>query len=518
MTETNEQRVKRILEKLIRVRQRKLSCFGSDSHNFRLNTPIDESALLLFESTHGVTLPADYRCFLRKAGDGGAGPYYGIYRLDQANDFIDWTTDNPPDNALALPCPLHPQMSRDADWATQFASCFSPYQGILSLGTQGCSYAMGLIVTGEFAGRVVYLDADGQAPYVVREPDFLAWYERWLDELLGGYDLFWFGIGLGGDESTLSALLEDSSTSSSDRAEAVYAIRRLPTLSTIGQNRICQLLDDDAPEVRAAACSVIEKFEIRAAMDSLSKLLRDQSADVQKAAIGANMRLRGNDAKDDVTSLLISDNVEVAEQAFFKLKDKGSLPREILVRLVESSPHGTIRYCAAHAVEWKPDDEELLIRLLEDDHSQVRFYAVLGLRQIKSQASLDAVINLLGHESNHHTIDSILRMLGEVSGERNVDVLLEWSKSVDDFYRLTAIDSLCKLGDIRVESLAKALLEESRKPIRRDTNGFPMMSNVKSIRELVRESLRASPNRHLRRLASPLRWPTWMTFTSPSDE
>jgi HEAT repeat protein len=518
MAETNEQRIERILEKLSQARKKKLSCFGSESHNFRLNAPIEESALLLFESTHGVTLPADYRCFLRRAGNGGAGPYYGIYKLDQWKDFIDWTTDDPPNNILALPSPLYPQIPRDTDWETQFANCFSPYQGMISLGTQGCTYMMGLIVTGEFAGRVVYLDADGQAPYVVREPDFLAWYERWLDELLGSYDMFWFGYGLGGDEATLLALLEDSSTSSSDRVEAIYAIRRLPTLSTTGQQKICQVIDDDVPEVRAAACSVIEKFEIAEAQASLSKLLHDESAEVQKAAVGASMKLRGNDANDEVTRLLESADEGVAERAFFRLKDNGTLPREVLLRLVQSSPHGSIRYCAAHAVEWKTQDEGLLIRLLKDDHPQVRFYAVLGLRQIGSRASLGAVIDLLSWESNHHTIDSILRMLGEVPGERNADVLLKWTKADDDFYRLTAVDGLCKLGDLRVESVAQSLLDETRPPMRRDANGLSVMSNVKSIRKLVGESLRASPNRYLRRLVSPFRWPTWLTFRDRSDE
>ena len=177
MLETNEQRVERILKKLKQVKQKGLSCFGSDSHKFRLNPPIDEDSIRRFETTQSVSLPADYRCFLKTAGNGGAGPYYGLYKLDQWDDFIDWTLDDPPNDLLSLPCPLQPKMSRDAEWELQFNDAVSPYQGIISIGSQGCTYAMGLIVTGDCAGRVVYLDADGQAPYVVREPDFLSWYE-----------------------------------------------------------------------------------------------------------------------------------------------------------------------------------------------------------------------------------------------------------------------------------------------------------------------------------------------------
>ncbi len=512
MIESHEQRVARILAKLTMVRHKGLSCFGSDGHKFRLNAPVDEPTLLHFESEHGVTLPADFRCFLRIAGNGGAGPYYGLYKLEQWAEFIDWTTGDRPDNILALPCPLHPKMSRDSEWEAQFGDCISPYQGIISLGTQGCAYTMGLIVTGEYAGRVVYLDADGQAPYVVREPDFLAWYERWVNELLGGYDMFWFGFGLGGDEASLTALLDDPATTASDRVDAVNAIRRLPNLSSAARTKIGHLIRDDFPEVRAAACGVVEKFEITEAANVLSELLLDESAEVQKAAISASIKLKGDAASDDVTHLLESDDAEVAQRAFFGLKEQGQLSRKTLLRLVESSPHGRIRSLAAHAVEWKHEDEPLLIRLLKDDHPQVNFYATLGLRQLASRSSLNAVSDLLNRDADRHTIDSILKMLGEVPGENNAIVLLKWTASDDDFHRLTALDSLCKLGDVRVEPVAKSLLTEARRPVRVDANGCVVMSNAKSIRELVQQSLRVSPSRQLRRLASRMRWPQWITL------
>lgn len=515
MIESNKQRVERILSKLTAVRYKGLSCFGSDSHRFRLNAPIDEPALARFESEHGITLPADYRCFLKLAGNGGAGPYYGLYKLEQWDDFIDWTTDDPPENILALPCPLYPTMPRDSDWEAQLGDCISPYQGVISIGSQGCTYAMGLIVTGKSAGRVVYLDADGQAPYVVREPDFLAWYERWLNELLGGYDMFRFGFGLGGDETSLTALLDDPTTTVSDRADAVYAIRRLPDLSPAGRTRICQLIHSDAPELRAAACAVVEKFEIAEAANVLAELLHDDSPEVQRAAISANMKLKGDAVSDDVAHLLDSSDVEVARQAFLRLKDQEKLTRDTLLRLVESSPHDGIRSLSAYAIEWKPEDEDLLIRLLKDDDPQVRLFATQGLRRIASRSSLDAVCDLLNHDADDHTIRSVLKMLGEVPGEKNGDVLLKWTESDDDFHRLEAINSLCKLGDARVGPVAQSLLSETRSPRRVDAAGFSSMSHVKSIGQLVRESLRASPNRKLKRLRSRIRWPQWLPLKRP---
>ena len=384
MAEPDEQCIERILRKLGEVRHKGLKCFGSETHNFRLNPPLNESAIAEFEAIHKIVLPPDFRSFLRLAGNGGAGPYYGIYRLEDSSDFVDLTTDERPEFPLALPCPLTPKMARDAGWAKQFSDCISPCQGVMSIGRQGCSYVVGLIITGEHAGRVVYLDEDDEPPYVVREPDFLSWYERWLDELLGGYDMFWFGFGLGGDERALLALLRDQTTSDADRVDAVYAIRRLPNLSNEAREEILGLLTDSVAGVRAAACHVSEKFGILEASKLLPDLLRDLSADVQKAAITLAMKAGPAAFRQDVLQLLRSDDIEVAKHAFFTLQRHEKIPREVLLPLVQSSPHARLRVLAAHALPWQPEDKELLNRLLKDEEPQVRHYADLGLRQIRS--------------------------------------------------------------------------------------------------------------------------------------
>lgn len=180
--------------------------------------------------------------------------------------------------------------------------------------------------------------------------------------------------------------------------------------------------------------------------------------------------------------------------------------------MVQTSPHGELRHLAAHAINWRPEDEPLMKRLLQDAHAGVRLYAVLGLRQNRLGSALDAVIDLLNHESDYHTVDAILRMLGEVSGEKTAGSLLAWTQRGDDFQRLTAIESLCNLGDIRVEPVARSLLNDTRSPVRRDENAFAFMSQQKSICDFVRESLHGSPNPNLRRVASKNRWSKLLRF------
>ena len=104
--------IQRILHKLAQVRDRGLTCFGSDHHHFRLNRPLSEAKVRAFERRHHVRLPEDYRQFLLQAGNGGAGPYCGLLPLEKWNDAV---LEDLPDY-LARPSPLRPNMPDGVAW------------------------------------------------------------------------------------------------------------------------------------------------------------------------------------------------------------------------------------------------------------------------------------------------------------------------------------------------------------------------------------------------------------------
>jgi hypothetical protein len=195
------------------------SWFGAAKHKFRMREPMPEAELIAFERKHGVVLPEDYREFLLRAGDGGAGPFYGIEPLSEWDHWFE--EEGEVAGFLASPCPLvdcedlrlawHAAKMRDARRAEGIvragaspSSCWAPFvapdwpgwgRGTINLCDQGCTYSARLIVSGQARGRVIYLDAQlWYPPYFVKDPSFLDWYERWLEEALEGEPPAWFGF------------------------------------------------------------------------------------------------------------------------------------------------------------------------------------------------------------------------------------------------------------------------------------------------------------------------------------
>lgn len=74
--------VKHILEllKQAKAKDPNFERFGAKSHQYKLSAPADEAKIEEFEKQYGIHLPEEYRDFLMLAGNGGAGPYYGLYR------------------------------------------------------------------------------------------------------------------------------------------------------------------------------------------------------------------------------------------------------------------------------------------------------------------------------------------------------------------------------------------------------------------------------------------------------
>ena len=132
-----------------------------------------------FESAHRVSLPAEYRDFLLRVGNGGAGPKYGVYPLG--------TCDGKPlpEHVLsALSKKFDP--CKAEDWEPRSRAHIM--KGAMIVATEGCARWFWLVVSGPNAGEVWFdARADGHAPEQLlddaAEPlTFRRWFDAWLHE------------------------------------------------------------------------------------------------------------------------------------------------------------------------------------------------------------------------------------------------------------------------------------------------------------------------------------------------
>jgi hypothetical protein len=183
------QRIRQKLDRL-RVRDPEYQVFGSRSHKYRLGAPLSEADLHSFERQLGVSLPSEYRAFLTQLGHRGAGPYYGLFALDDQDPQNITTIDN-----LAEPFPwkdaFNGEASDDAivDYSDiEFLEMSLP--GALYLCHYGCGLRVFLVVTGSCRGEVWHdFRDDSRGVYPVASQDgrrltFLECYEQWLDKSL----------------------------------------------------------------------------------------------------------------------------------------------------------------------------------------------------------------------------------------------------------------------------------------------------------------------------------------------
>lgn len=121
-----------IRERISRLAQEDpaLQRFGARRHRYAFGPVLAEREVREYEERHSFRFPAAYRDFLLTVGNGGAGPYYGLFRHDGSE--ANWLPRRGPariePGSLArpfphvgsfqlpeaiAPCPVHPHAPYD---------------------------------------------------------------------------------------------------------------------------------------------------------------------------------------------------------------------------------------------------------------------------------------------------------------------------------------------------------------------------------------------------------------------
>jgi hypothetical protein len=185
--------------------------FGARAHRYRLNAVLGEADLAAVEARHRIALPADFRLFLGRVGNGGAGPGYGLSRWGEENEghqVRPWG----PEHDLSKPFPhrkawtgsgyLDEPVREEYDdieeyervharWADPETRLNDYWEaaaldfGNVRLCHYGCGQWAFLVVNGPCAGEVWRdLSSDGMGVKPIdldgRRATFGAWYIDWL--------------------------------------------------------------------------------------------------------------------------------------------------------------------------------------------------------------------------------------------------------------------------------------------------------------------------------------------------
>ncbi len=274
--------VKRILKLLEQAKAKDpdLARFGAYSHLYKLAAPAGEEAIQEFEEQQGIRLPEEYRDFLMLVGNGGAGPYYGLYGLKALKEELSDSHGVRLYRVMEEPV-IYPKMS-DEEWdrmadpeGRRKGEEVHPYAGILPIGTQGCTLMTGLMLAGPYRGQVVYYDEDFCGPpFFAREKGFLEWYERWLREVIAGYneEEVGFGLNMDGTPVQLMELYQqtDKPEEKTEIIESFYKFETLPGKQKTYFKQVCA--EETDMEVRMKLIKMLVRFHVSGMAKELEKL------------------------------------------------------------------------------------------------------------------------------------------------------------------------------------------------------------------------------------------------------
>lgn len=388
------EQIQRIKTKLLEAKKtdKHLKVFGAHRHLYKVNKPASLKMVLEFEKTYAIRLPECYKAFLLEIGNGGvssqnsaAGPYYGIYPLGESvNELIYYNTEK----YLKNECVIFPKMT-DENWKNLTKNIeendqISDYEfevelgtlwgGILPIGSQGCTYLQGIVLNGEFKGRVVNLDIDRQKPQFTFETNFLDWYERWLDEVISGELITktpsWFGYTKGGtEEELLKSLLE-----SKNIEEKMDNLGGLLNKNKLKDHTLTQIEH-----------LIINNFE------------------PQKTLIQLLCKSDYERAKPYLRQIIETDLCSVFQYIFWYAKDQShewvNIIEENIGRIDDEE---TFRFCTYLLNERKIDYGRIIKPFLKNSNEEIRIKAFYTLGQLDNKKDyLECFIEGLQDHSNH---------------------------------------------------------------------------------------------------------------------
>lgn len=435
----------RILRKLSEVRANppKHEIFGASSHKYRLCQPASESRLMATESADGFRYPDALRAFYMLVGcisikecaclHYGPGPFYGIYAPESCYAIFDEQRSQ---------STLYPRMDEPA-WQKLNGEMNEEnvrlFSGILVFGTSGCSFHQAIVLEGQFAGRVVYIDFERSVPTFCADLNFMDWYERWLDEILAGYNLRRFGELPPGNEQEIRMLFENAmATADQETAlEALHGFRKFWTLSRESITILYALQANENDTRRLLALDFLMRLEPEGSKPFILKELASSETTRTQTLVSLwfNKFILDDALIESVLGVLQNSNVPRELDLACRLLTKAKVEfSDCLIRLVQHQDAQLRRLGAFElgSVRYKRRFRGLLVAALDDADVEVAKAAMQALANLEGADLLDPLTRLARKFlADQHSVQSRMMERLEQIGPASQSLVYELTRSSD---------------------------------------------------------------------------------------
>lgn len=168
--------------------------FGAGTHKYKFNSVVSRAEVREFEEKNKITLPDDFVKFLTEVGNGGAGVDYGVYTLERIQQEVDtpWLNSDKTIFDYENYAEKWAELCTELD-ATDNDETYSRINrllinGILIIGTAGCTYDYAIMCKGKNYGKVVGIDwnmFEDSPPQIIAD-SFSEWIENHFTKIING--------------------------------------------------------------------------------------------------------------------------------------------------------------------------------------------------------------------------------------------------------------------------------------------------------------------------------------------
>ena len=159
--------------------------FGASLHKFKLHPVIEEHELRAYEKKYAFEMPDEFRGFLLEVGNGGAGPFYGIWGIGNSRLPVDPHLYREPSvivkNFKGRPGEPWQQEILGEGWESLEEDWD---KGNMYLAEAGCGAFLYMVMNGPCRGKIFVTDWWSASPRFEEPSTFLDFYEAWQESCI----------------------------------------------------------------------------------------------------------------------------------------------------------------------------------------------------------------------------------------------------------------------------------------------------------------------------------------------